>query len=81
MDEFIQKHSKNPKFENSTFDAGNQVFTFGKHKNLTFKEVFEKDKNYVAWLIQCKGDQLNFVKRAYVYFINRIDEESLTKEL
>lgn len=81
MDEFIKKHSKNPKFENSTFDAGNQVFTYGKFKGSTYKEVYENQKEYVCWLIQCKGEQLNFVKRAYVYFVNRINEESLTKDL
>jgi len=81
MEAFLAKHSKNPKFENSTFDAGNQVFTYGKFKGSTYKEVFEKDKSYVSWLVQCKGEQLTFVKRAYAYFINRIEEESLTTEL
>lgn len=81
MDEFLAKHSKNPKFVNSTFDAGNQCFTYGKFKGSTYKEIFENHKDYVAWLVQCKGEQLTFVKRAYAYFINRIEEESLTKQL
>jgi len=47
------------------------IFNFGKYKGLSYDEVFEKDKSYVAWLL--KSDSKYYIK-AQEYFKNLINQ-------
>lgn len=39
-----------------------EVFTFGKYKNLTVNNIFEKDKNYLIWLSKQTWFKNNHIK-------------------
>lgn len=69
MEQFLNQY----KNEVKKFDEGETIFKFGKHKGKTYREVFETDKPYVAWLFQSMTDAKS--ARMLNYFRNRVEEE------
>ena len=69
MDQFLEQHS------NKKTDVGSYLFKFGKYKSKTFKEVFDTDKSYCAFLYQTLDKQKNRVLMEYIE--KRVKEEKL----
>lgn len=61
MEAFLKEHSSTPKF-----DVGHFKFNFGKHKGKTFKEVYDTDKSYCAFLYQKLDKEKNKVLLDYI---------------
>ena len=76
MEAFLAKHGKPPKTEDVRFESEKQRMTFGRHKGLEFKEVFETDTPYVCWVLKTSGDTRKYFKKFYTYCKDRIESES-----
>ena len=50
--------------------SAKDVFTFGKHKDKTYQEVFDKDKPYVAWVLEADP---KYYSRAQLFYTNLLD--------
>lgn len=85
MEAFLKNNSKPSAFPDAKFCEGDQVFTFGKHKQKSYDWVFKNDVQYIVWILKSSEEQQKYFKRAYAYFKNRIEceaeEASLTREL
>lgn len=52
----------------STFNIGDTVFTFGKHKNKTIKEVVENHPDYINWIMnQPNFNQIDMLEKIKMY--------------
>jgi uncharacterized protein (DUF3820 family) len=45
------------------------VFTFGKYKNRTYQEIFDIDKEYVAWVLQADSKYYGKIQKYYTSLI------------
>jgi hypothetical protein len=72
MEAFLNKYGVK-KTENVQLKEGDQLFTFGKHKQKSYDWVWENDKPYVAWLLGTKD--LKYVKKPYDYFVFKVETE------
>ena len=51
-----------------TFNIGDTVFTFGKHKNKTIKEVVENHPDYINWIMnQPNFNQIDMLEKIKMY--------------
>jgi hypothetical protein len=50
--------------------SAKDVFTFGKYKDKTYQEVFDKDKPYVAWVLEADP---KYYSRAQLFYTNLLD--------
>ena len=71
MEKFLAKY-------NNKQDPGNYTFKFGKYKGSTFKQVFDDDKEYVAWLFHTLDREKNDVILSY--FEERIINDNKKKK-
>jgi hypothetical protein len=68
MDSFLEQHRNKS-------DVGSYLFKFGKYKTKSFKEVFDVDKSYCAFLYQTLDKQKNRVLMEYIE--KRVKEENV----
>jgi hypothetical protein len=60
---------------------GEKKMTFGKYKGLSYDDLWEKDKKYVAYMLQFRGtDNEKFYKRPIDYFTEKIEREFVIEE-
>ena len=76
MDEFLKRYGSTPKTEDVRFVSENNKFNFGKYKGLSYGEVFEKDKQYVIWILKMDIDQRKYFNKAYLYFKDKIEMDA-----
>lgn len=69
MDKFLEQYS------NKKGDVGSYLFKFGKHRGKTFKEVFDSDKSYCAFLYRTLEKEKNRVLLNYIE--ERVNEENI----
>ena len=70
MDQFLKQFENKPK---NTKPLGQYVMKFGKHKNKTYKTIYEEDPDYVKWIVTTKDD--TYIKRIKEYCMSRIQTE------
>lgn len=75
MDEFLKRYGSTSKTEDVRFVSENIKFTFGKYKGLSYGEVFEKDKQYVSWILKNEEQRKYFIK-PYLYFKDKIEMDA-----
>jgi len=66
MEAFLKEYGNQP-------DVGEYRFKFGKYRNKTFKEVYETDKSYIAFLYQKLDKEKNKVLLDYIK--HRVEED------
>jgi hypothetical protein len=59
MEAFLKEHSNKP-------DVGDYKFKFGKYRNKSFKEVYDTDKSYCAFLFRSLDKEKNKVLLDYI---------------
>lgn len=56
------------KIDNPRLEYGdNAAFSFGKYKGKTLKEVFEKDKQYLSWIVSAEDFNWKWIKGGEVF--------------
>ena len=66
MDQFLKEHSNQK-------DVGSYTFKFGKYNGKTYKEVYDLDKSYCAFLYQKLDENKNKVLLDYIK--QRVEKE------
>ena len=64
--DFMKKYKKTEALD---IPAKN-IFTFGRYKEKTYDEVFEKDKEYVVWIL---GADPKYYSKIQTYYKNLIE--------
>lgn len=59
MEAFLREHGNKP-------DVGSYKMKFGKYRNKTFKEVYDEDKSYCAFLYQKLDKEKNKMLLDYI---------------
>ena len=59
--EFINAHKKS----NPVNIPEKNTFTFGKYKDRTYQEIFDIDKEYVAWVLQADQKYYSKIQKYY----------------
>ena len=72
MEAFLREHGNKP-------DVGSYKFKFGKYRNKSFKEVYDTDKSYCAFLFQKLDREKNNVLLGYIE--DRVAEEYKEKNV
>lgn len=76
MGEFIRQENIETMTENNAADI---KLHFGKHKGKTLREVFDKDKGYINWLLNNERTDKN-IKQACELIVNAVKEAKESKE-
>lgn len=71
MEAFLKKHLEDKKTDE---DLGKRVINFGKHKGKTYKELFETEKSYVAFILSKFDKEKN--KKLFKYLEYMIENET-----
>ena len=70
MEAFLKRHLDDKKTDE---DLGKKIINFGKHKGKSYKELFEIDKSYVAFVLSKFDKEKN--KKFFQYMEYMINQE------
>ena len=60
-------------FDTDKVDYGNYKMRFGKHKDKTYRYIYDNDKQYVKWVVTTQDS--TYIKRLKEYCLERIELE------
>jgi len=52
---------------------GETTMNFGKHKGVTYNEIYRTDKAYVKWIVTNTDNK--YIKKIKEYFLQKIEKE------
>ena len=71
LQKFLALHTERKTSGSITIKTDN-VFTFGKYKDRSYDEIYDLDKQYIAYILTADP---KFWRRPQVYFLKKIEDD------